>query len=197
MDFWQTFWATMWGALGGAVVAAFAAWLFSLDLRRREHEDRKQEREQDRLDRQTERADERAHQRAAWEAELSARRNEQEEQRAHEYKLRLRQLWEDLLIRLTKDGSLREPQLEVENKQETVATLMTIDVSGHGEDREFLLALKPRFNEWTAHERETDRHRIATILYGWLNGTLTHADAVFALADPEEWDSWILEDESE
>lgn len=47
----------MWGALGGAVVAAFAAWLFSLDLRRREREDRKQEREQDRLDRQTERAD--------------------------------------------------------------------------------------------------------------------------------------------
>lgn len=37
--FWDTFWATMWGALAGAVVGAFAAWLFSLDLRRRETED--------------------------------------------------------------------------------------------------------------------------------------------------------------
>lgn len=37
--FWDTFWATMWGALAGAVVGAFAAWLFSLDLRRREAEE--------------------------------------------------------------------------------------------------------------------------------------------------------------
>jgi hypothetical protein len=66
MEFWDTFWATMWGALGGAVIGAFAAWLFSLDLRRREREDRKQEREQDRLDREAER--EFAH--AARQAEL-------------------------------------------------------------------------------------------------------------------------------
>ncbi len=36
MEFWETFWATMWGALGGAVVGAAAAWVFSLDLRRRD-----------------------------------------------------------------------------------------------------------------------------------------------------------------
>jgi hypothetical protein len=35
MEFVDTFWATMWGALAGA----FAAWLFSLDLRRREAKD--------------------------------------------------------------------------------------------------------------------------------------------------------------
>lgn len=39
MMFWDTFWATMWGALAGAVLGAFAAWLFSLDLRRREAEE--------------------------------------------------------------------------------------------------------------------------------------------------------------
>lgn len=39
MTFWDTFWATVWGALAGAVVGAFAAWLFSLDLRRRETRD--------------------------------------------------------------------------------------------------------------------------------------------------------------
>ena len=36
MTFWDTFWATMWGALAGAVVGGFVAWLFSLDLKRRE-----------------------------------------------------------------------------------------------------------------------------------------------------------------
>lgn len=39
MSFLDTFWATMWGALAGAVVGAFAAWLFALDLRRREARD--------------------------------------------------------------------------------------------------------------------------------------------------------------
>lgn len=39
MDFWSTFWATMWGALAGAVVAALSAWLFALDLRRRDRRD--------------------------------------------------------------------------------------------------------------------------------------------------------------
>lgn len=38
MEFFDTFWATMWGALAGAVVGAFSAWLFSLDLRKRELE---------------------------------------------------------------------------------------------------------------------------------------------------------------
>lgn len=37
--FWDTFWATVCGALAGAVVGAFAAWLFSLDLRRRQAKD--------------------------------------------------------------------------------------------------------------------------------------------------------------
>lgn len=59
MMFWETFWATMWGALGGAVVGALVAWLFSLDLRRREKEDRQQERAQDRLDRESEREQDR------------------------------------------------------------------------------------------------------------------------------------------
>ncbi|MBP2420726.1 hypothetical protein [Microbacterium imperiale] len=36
VDFWSTFWATMWGALAGAGFGALAAWLFSLNLRRRQ-----------------------------------------------------------------------------------------------------------------------------------------------------------------
>lgn len=43
MEFWDTFWATMWGALGGAVIGAAAAWLFSLDLARRDRESRSRE----------------------------------------------------------------------------------------------------------------------------------------------------------
>ncbi|TFB15443.1 hypothetical protein E3V93_01810 [Microbacterium sp. 3H14] len=54
MSFLDTFWATMWGALGGALVGAAAAWLFSLDLRRRDREDRAREREEDRRARESE-----------------------------------------------------------------------------------------------------------------------------------------------
>lgn len=39
MSFVDTFWATVWGALAGAVAGAFSAWLFALDLRRREGKD--------------------------------------------------------------------------------------------------------------------------------------------------------------
>jgi hypothetical protein len=46
MTFWDTSWATMWGALAGALVGAAAAWLFALDLRRRE----RQETDRSRLD---------------------------------------------------------------------------------------------------------------------------------------------------
>lgn len=82
MGFWDTFWATMWGALGGAIVGALTAWLFSLDLRRREREDRAQEREQDRLDRESERS-----------LDREARHAEREEQRDWEYDERIRQAW--------------------------------------------------------------------------------------------------------
>lgn len=78
MDFWGTFWATMCGALVGAL----AAWLFSLDLRRRAREDRVQEREQDRLDREAERN-----------LDREARRAEREEQRDWEYDERIRREW--------------------------------------------------------------------------------------------------------
>lgn len=82
MEFWDTFWATMWGALAGAIVAALAAWLFSLDLRRREREDRAQEREQDRLDRIAER-----------DLDREARLVERSEQRDWDYDERIRQEW--------------------------------------------------------------------------------------------------------
>ncbi len=82
MGFWETLWATMWGALAGAVVGAFVAWLFSLDLRRREREDRAQEREQDRLDREAERG-----------LDREARRAELEEQRDRDYDERIRREW--------------------------------------------------------------------------------------------------------
>lgn len=36
----DAFWASLWGSLAGAVVGAAAAWLFSLDLRRRDSRDR-------------------------------------------------------------------------------------------------------------------------------------------------------------
>lgn len=38
MAFWETFWATMWGAVAGAVIGALAAWIFALDLARRNRE---------------------------------------------------------------------------------------------------------------------------------------------------------------
>ncbi|MEW1991215.1 hypothetical protein [Microbacterium sp. NPDC078849] len=86
MEFWDTFWATMWGALGGAVVGAAAAWLFSLDLRRREREDRAQDREQERLDRVAER-----------EMDREARRVERQEQRDWEYEERILAEWPSVL----------------------------------------------------------------------------------------------------
>lgn len=47
MEFWDTFWATMWGALGGAVIGAAAAWVFALDLRRRDRTERQLERDEE------------------------------------------------------------------------------------------------------------------------------------------------------
>lgn len=93
MEFWDTFWATMWGALGGAVVAAFAAWLFSLDLRRREREDRKQEREQDRLDRVAERDDDRLNRAAERDDERHFRIAEQEQQHQQRYEAEVMREW--------------------------------------------------------------------------------------------------------
>ncbi|WP_136024254.1 hypothetical protein [Microbacterium sp. K27] len=43
MTFWDTFWATMWGALAGGGFGAFTAWLFALELRRRETRARAEE----------------------------------------------------------------------------------------------------------------------------------------------------------
>lgn len=112
MDFWQTFWATMWGALAGAVVAAFAAWLFSLDLRRREREDRKQERKQDRLDREAERAQasvdrqleldaEREIRQVEREQDKTTRTTERQEERDHQYAMAMRRQWLDLQNAIT------------------------------------------------------------------------------------------------
>lgn len=77
--FWETFWATMWGALGGAVVGAVTAWLFSLDLRKREREDRQQERDEDRRDREEERAQDRLHRQFERDAERAERMIELEQ----------------------------------------------------------------------------------------------------------------------
>ncbi|KRD51950.1 hypothetical protein [Microbacterium sp. Root280D1] len=43
VDFLETFWATMWGALAGGAFGAFVAWLFALELRRREKRARDEE----------------------------------------------------------------------------------------------------------------------------------------------------------
>jgi hypothetical protein len=43
----DVFWASLWGALFGALVGAAAAWLFTLDLRRRDRRDHVQDRAMD------------------------------------------------------------------------------------------------------------------------------------------------------
>lgn len=47
----EAFWASLWGSLVGAVVGATAAWLFALDLRRRDGKDRRGEQYEERMER--------------------------------------------------------------------------------------------------------------------------------------------------
>lgn len=155
MDFWQTFWATMWGALGGAVVAALAAWLFSLDLRRREREDRKQEREQDRLDREAERAQahedrqselqaEREIRRTEREQDQKARADERQEERDHQYAMTMQRQWlvlEDAITRF----SWADPKEKLAQFASFSATFTLTGATAKGDDRQVFDTLADLF----------------------------------------------------
>lgn len=83
----------MWGALAGAVVGAAGAWLFALDLRRRDKEDRQQEREQTKADREAERAQDRLSREAEREQDRQFRLAERAEEDQAQYDLRMMREW--------------------------------------------------------------------------------------------------------
>lgn len=156
MGFWETFWATMWGALGGAVVAAFAAWLFSLDLRRREREDRKQEREQDRLDREAERAQtyddrqselaaEREIRRMEREQDQHARAAERQEDRDHQYAMTMQRQWLELENAITR-FSWADPKEKLAQFASFNATFTLTGATAKGGDREVFDTLAGLFS---------------------------------------------------
>jgi hypothetical protein len=81
------------GALAGAVVGAFAAWLFSLDLLRRDKGDRAQEREEENLDRLAQREQDRLDRAAEREEERQFRRSQREQDRRETYEAEMLSQW--------------------------------------------------------------------------------------------------------
>ncbi len=101
MAFGGTLLASLIGALAGALVGAFAAWLFSLDLRRREREDRSQEREEERLDRLAQRQQD-ALDRASERVEERRFQNEERERLRHQnYEVEMMREWPRLAAELS------------------------------------------------------------------------------------------------
>jgi hypothetical protein len=101
VTFGDTLLATLIGAFVGAVVGALAAWLFTLDLRRRDKEDRGQEREQSKADRESEREQDRLSRQAEREQDLALRLAERQEQQAADYDARIRQEWPGLIAAIS------------------------------------------------------------------------------------------------
>lgn len=153
MTFADTLLATLIGALAGAVVGAFAAWLFSLDLRRREKEDRKQEREQSKADREAEREQDRLSRQAEREQDLAGRLAERQEQQAVEYDARIRQEWPRLIAAISDYANANRAIYDAVRAKTPIG-------AGYDRYREAAKGLHQRLFEVVAVARDSD-HDIA------------------------------------
>lgn len=139
-DFLLTALATLFGA----VVGALAAWLFSLDLRRREKEDREAERAQAKADREAERRSEHEARVAERQEDRRMRAEERREERDHQQALTMKRQWlslEDLISRFY----WGEHQVKVELYPQLSAAMSLTGSLSTGDDREVFDALNDNF----------------------------------------------------
>lgn len=183
MDFWETFWATVWGALGGAVVGALAAWLFALDLRRRERDDRVAEREQERLDRLAQREQDRLDRVAEREEERQYRVREREQDRRESYEAKMLSQWPRVADELMEYGNANRAVVDraaarsgtevFDRYRSSVVSLMgclhEVATIAEGDDHEIVNSLGIMLAVLPPHVRETtetvDRIRILLSTY--------------------------------
>lgn len=169
MTFGDTLLATLVGALAGALIGAFAAWLFSLDLRRRDREDRVHEREQEALDRLAQREQERGDRLAEREEERELRKNEREQDRRENYEAEIMRQWPRIADELMEYANANRAVVDREitgagaevfkRYRQSVTTLMgclhEVATIARGLDHEIVNNLGVMLAVLQPHQRET------------------------------------------
>jgi hypothetical protein len=166
----------MWGALGGAVVGATVAWLFALDLRRRDRVERERERIEDRADRQLDRDEARAD-----------RAREREELARLESRVELRRKARPTLRDITdalRDLSLADVTDDQADAEELglsiAAQLIELEPRLEGEDHDLVSALT-RFIQWPSPDANV--RDVWLKLEYYMTGKLPASEATAAARD--------------